>query len=562
MVGIKRLPVGIDNFEKIRTEGFYYVDKTGMIKELLENWGEVNLFTRPRRFGKTLNMSMLRYFFEIGTDPQLFDGLNISDEPELCKDYMGQYPVISLTLKEVKGLSFYVAKSEMWTAVSWEADRLDRLYALKTGDKLDNIEKKQLSMLRMKEGDLSSSLRLLSSLLYKHLGKKVIILIDEYDVPLQKAEENGYYEEMAGLLSKFFGYGMKTNDDMLFSVVTGCLRISKESIFTGFNNPKVHTILDEQYDEWFGFTDEEVREMLAYYDKNEYYAVTKEWYDGYRFGTVQVYCPWDVINWCDQLRNTLNRFPQNFWANTSSNALISRFADKADAGTREQLSYLLEGGTVRKKLRMDLTYHELDDSIDNLWSVLFMTGYLTQKGVNENGCYWLVIPNREISEIFMTNVDQWFTQRVLDDKESLEEFFDALKTGDADRVEECLNDYMTDVISYLDGGRTGDKENFYHGLLLGMLGRRTGWEIRSNREGGKGRPDIVAYHRRERLAIIIEVKYAKEEVSLEKEAEKAITQILQQQYDDCFGHKKPETVFYYGISFCKKDCRVLLKKKS
>ncbi len=407
-MNIKRPPVGIESFAELIKQDFYYVDKTGMVKELLENWGKVNLFTRPRRFGKSLTMSMLKSFFEIETDKNLFRGLAISQETALCERYMGQYPVISLSLKQVKGKNYEAACAQMWNLIKAEAERFDYL---QDSDRLNARDKANMMNLSEGIGSLEESLYLMSRLLYKHHGKKVIILIDEYDVPLQKAETNGYYDDMTDLISQFFGYGMKTNDYVLFSVITGCLRIAKESIFTGFNNPKVHTIVDDQYDEWFGFTDEEVRQMLHYYELYEYYETTREWYDGYLFGSVNVYCPWDVINWCDQLRRSQNHTPQNFWSNTSSNDMVLRFVELADETTKAELEELSEGKSIDKDIQMELTYAEIDKSIDNLWSVLFMTGYLTHCGRNEDGTYRLVIPNREISNLFEQQIKNWFYKK-------------------------------------------------------------------------------------------------------------------------------------------------------
>ncbi|MCC8105715.1 MAG: AAA family ATPase [Clostridiales bacterium] len=477
----RRPPVGIENFEKLRKGNFYFVDKTNLIKELLENWGEVNLFTRPRRFGKSLNMSMLKTFFEIGTDKSIFDGLDISKETALCEKYMGQFPVISITLKQVKGLNFESATEQMWTVISLEAERLAFLMS---NDNLDAADKEILNNLRTCKGNLESALLQLSRLLYKHYNQKVIILIDEYDVPLQKAESNGYYREMAELISQIFGYGMKSNDYMLFSVVTGCLRVAKESIFTGFNNPKVHTIVDEQYDEWFGFTDAEVREMLDYYGLSEYYDLTKEWYDGYRFGSVNVYCPWDVINWCEQLRRSQDRTPQNFWANTSSNDMVLRFVEMADDTTRADLEDLSEGKSIDKDLQMELTYANIDRDIDNLWSVLFTTGYLTYRGRNEDGFWQLAIPNREIHDLFDRQIKTWFFTHI---EGGMEPMYKAFDSHNIEEIEKCINACMTDSISFMDGGNTDEaKETFYHGLLLGILRARRGWRLKSNREAGGG----------------------------------------------------------------------------
>ncbi len=557
-MGDLRMPIGIDDFSDIRKWDFYYVDKTGMIKELLNNWGKVNLFTRPRRFGKSLNMSMLQRFFEIGTDKSIFNGLAISKEASLCENHMGKYPVITLSLKEVNGRNYSEAVTKMWYCISYEASRLNTVYNLSTSNKLDPEDKELLLNLRREKGNLESSVKTLSSFLMKHCGAKCIVLIDEYDVPLQKAKTAGYYEEMVSLISNFFSSSLKSNDNVAFSVITGCLRIAKESIFTGFNNPKMHTIVDIQYDEWFGFTDDEVREMLAYYDKLDLYDTTKEWYDGYRFGDVNVYCPWDVINYCDQIINTPKTKPQNFWENTSGNDIIMSLTRKADSVTRDEIGALIEGGTVRKYIKFDITYRDLDESVENLWSVLFFTGYLTSHASYDDGSYDLVIPNKEVREIFKNKVNSWFNERVLEDGTGLNDFYAALDSEDALALEDCLLDFMADTISYYDGGELDEKENFYHGLLIGMLGHREGWTVRSNRESGKGRLDIVTYpNRRPERAYIIEIKYSKDEDDLEKDAKKALKQIEGKKYDNYFGRRKPEKIVHYGIAFCLKECRVL-----
>ncbi len=554
---MKRLPVGIDNFTKLRTGNFYYTDKTGMIKELLENWGEVNLFTRPRRFGKSLNMSMLKSFFEIGAVKSLYYELAISNEIELCSQYMGKFPVISITLKQVKGRDFDTAEKQMRTAISLETERFSLLM---NSTALDDRDKIIFDNLRAGTGDPQSALLQLSRLLYKHYGKKVIILIDEYDVPLQKAEANGYYNDMTELISQFFGYGMKTNDYMLFSVVTGCLRIARESIFTGFNNPKVHTITDDRYDEWFGFTDAEVREMLTYYGLSTYYETAKEWYDGYLFGTVNVYCPWDVINWCDQLINSSNHTPQNFWANTSSNDMILRFVEMADETTKAELEDLSEGKSIDKDIRMELTYAELDRNIDNLWSVLFMTGYLTYCGQNEDGTYRLRIPNREISNLFDRQIKDWFFEHI---EGGLKPLFTAFDQNDSDDIEKNINVCMADSISFMDGGNTREqKETFYHGLLLGMLRSRRGWRVKSNREAGQGRADIILIDRIRDCGHIIEVKYSDGYDHLENDARTGLQQINDTMYDEFFNDSDIRTIYHYGISFYKKKCRVINEKQT
>ena len=553
-----KLPIGIDDFEKLRKYDFYYVDKTGMIKELLENWGEVNLFTRPRRFGKSLNMSMLQCFFEIGTDKNIFDSLAISKEKALCKEHMGKYPVITLSLKDISGRDYSDTISKMRSCIGFEADRLNTLYSLSTSDKLDSVDKENLLNLRTAKGDLESSIKTLSSILVKHCGTKCVVLIDEYDVPLQKAKNAGYYDEMVGFISNFFRSSLESNNNLFLSVITGCLRIAKESIFTGFNNPKMHTIVDIQYDEWFGFTDDEVREMLAYYGKSELYDATKEWYDGYLFGDVNVYCPWDVINYCEQITRNKKTTPQNFWENTSGNDIIMSLTKKADSFTRNEIASLIEGGTIRKNIKFDITYRELDENVDNIWSVLFFTGYLTSCGSHDDGSYDLVIPNKEVREIFKLKVDTWFNEKVLGDSSGLNDFYEALDSEDELAVEDCLLDFMVDTISYYDSGALDEKENFYHGLLIGMLGRRNGWETHSNRESGNGRLDIVTYpSRRPDRAYIIEIKYSKDENDLEKDARKALAQITNKKYDNYFGRRKPEKIVHYGIAFYLKECKVL-----
>ncbi|MCD8396167.1 MAG: ATP-binding protein [Lachnospiraceae bacterium] len=553
-MGKLRMPIGIDDFGKLRTNNFYYVDKTGMIKELLANWGEVNLFIRPRRFGKSINMSMLKYFFEIGTDKSLFDGLAISKETKLCEEYMGQYPVVSITLKQVTGATFEDAKNNIWDVISEEAIRYSVL--LKYEDVAEWDKSRLLDIINRKRG-LESSLKLLSRLLNEHYGKKVIILIDEYDAPLQKAYENNYYDDMVGLIRQIFGYALKSNESLFFSVLTGCMRISKESIFSDLNNPKLHSISDERFDEWFGFTDDETVRMLNYLGLTEYYEVTKEWYDGYRFGEQSVYCPWDVINWCDQLLNTSDRIPQNFWVNSGSTDIIRQLAEQADSITRDQIGVLIEGGTVRKKLVQDLTYRDMMDQPDNIWSILYTSGYLTHRARYEDGSCDLCIPNREVKNIFITKVDSWFTAKVLEDEDGLKEFFESFVSGNAEALEDCLNFHLAESISYLDGGNYEDKETFYHGLLIGMFRTKKGWEIKSEREAGNGRADITVFDLRKKEAYIIEVKYSKENADLTTDAQEAIDQINRLHYDQYFSQRLPKSIRHYGIAFCLKQCRVL-----
>ncbi|MCD8109346.1 MAG: ATP-binding protein [Clostridiales bacterium] len=553
-MGKLRMPIGVDDFEKLRMNHFYYVDKTGMIKELLEKWGEVNLFTRPRRFGKSINMSMLKYFFEIGTDESLFDSLAISKETALCEEYMGQYPVISISLKQVSGISFEKAQQQLWSAVAEAAERLDYLQQSK---KLNVRDKKKIYDLSEGKGNLQESLRLMSRMLYRHYGKKVIILIDEYDAPLQKAYENKYYDDMVDLIRQIFGYALKSNDSLFFSVLTGCMRISKESIFSDLNNPKIHSVNDERFDEWFGFTDEETVRMLQYLGLTEHYEATKEWYDGYRFGGLDVYCPWDVINWCDQLLNTSDRIPQNFWVNSGSTDIIRQFAEQADSMTRDQIGALIEGRAVRKNLVQDLTYRDMMEQPDHIWSILYTSGYLTHRVRHKDGSCDLCIPNREVKNIFITKIDSWFTSKVLEDEDGLKEFFTAFTSGNAVALEDCLNYLLAESVSYLDGGNYKDKETFYHGLLLGMLSNRKGWEIKSEREAGHGRADITAFNLRKKEAYIIEVKYSKENENLTAAAQEAIDQINRLRYDQYFSRRSPKSIRHYGIAFCLKQCRVL-----
>ncbi len=550
----KKLPIGIEDFGDFRRKDYYYIDKTGMIKELLEHCGSVNLFTRPRRFGKSLNMSMLKYFFEIGTDQTLFNDLAISKETKLCEQHMGRYPVISLSLKQVYGLDYQSAENKMRRLIMRENTRFD---FLQDSEVLTDRDKECMQSIGRGDFELTDAVLEMSRILYTHYGEKVIILIDEYDVPLQKAEAEGYYREMVNLIGQFFGSSMKTNPYMEFAVVTGCLRISKESIFTGFNNPKMHMIIDKEYDEWFGFTDKEVQEILAYYEQSKYYNITKEWYDGYLFGQEYVYCPWDVVNWVNQLFRNEDNIPRNFWANSSGNQLVYRFAEIADEDTKEQLGLLLEGKSIWKKLDFEITYNEIDESIENLWSVLFMTGYLTFQGRDDGGNFELVLPNREIKNLFKGIVDAWFTNKVIKDEMGLQELVKALESEDAKELEAVLNESLAGSVSYLDGGRLKEKEAFYHGLLLGMLKSRSGWIVRSNREAGDGRLDLVMYRERENSAIIFEVKYTKDYKDLESTAKTALVQIKEKNYDNYFEGWMPEKITHYGIAFCRKRCKVL-----
>ena len=564
----KKLPVGIENFEKIRTEGFYYIDKTGMIVDLLKKWGEVNLFTRPGRFGKSLNMSMLKAFFEIGGNREIFDGLRIAEEMVLCEQYMGRFPVISISLKDVEGDDFAAARSMLCSVIGSEALRFQFL----TGSgRLTENEKemyRQLTVIdggsdgvfAMSEAVLTASLKTLSMLLHKHYDSRVIILIDEYDVPLAKANEKGYYEQMVTLLRKMFGNALKTNDNLYFAVLTGCLRIAKESIFTGLNNMKVMTISDVQYDEYFGFTDEEVRALLRYYEMSDAYDIMKEWYDGYHFGDTDIYCPWDVICYCDKLRSDRTAVPSNYWSNTSSNDIVRHFIDMADAGAaRHEIERLIAGEAVVREIHEELTYKELYDSIENVWSVLFSTGYLTQQGRTEGDFFRLVIPNREIRNLFTGQIMKMFRENIRKDGEAVNRFCEAMKRGDADGVEKQFTEYLKKTISIRDTFvRRPTKENFYHGILLGILGFKASWIVTSNRESGDGYSDIQIQIEDEEIGIAIEVKYA-QSADLEAECRKALEQIEIRDYAQIFRAEGMKTIWKYAIACYKKRCRVMVE---
>lgn len=563
----KKLPVGIENFEKIITEGFYYVDKTSMIKDLLNKWGEVNLFTRPRRFGKSLNMSMLKTFFEIDCNKSLFDGLKISQEKTLCEKYMGKFPVISISLKDIDGADYNAARSIFCSAIASEALRFYDL--LKNSNRLNAVEQHQYEyIINMgisdtdKESILKSSLKLLSSLLEKHYRQKVIILIDEYDVPLAKASEHGYYDEMALLLRNIFQQALKTNNSLYFAVMTGCLRVAKESIFTGLNNPKILSITAVRFDEYFGFTDNEVRSMLAYYGIEDKYQTIKNWYDGYRFGNADVYCPWDVISYCDELTDNPSIEPKNYWSNTSSNDIVRHFIENMNAGVaKNEMEALVAGETVIKNIHEELTYNNLYDSVENIWSVLFMTGYLTYRQLPKENMYALTIPNMEIRNIFTEQIMAIFKKEVSRDGEHFNAFCNALKIGNEKEVEKLLTDYLHRTISIRDTFvRKPTKENFYHGILLGILGYKNDWYVRSNQESGNGYSDITIEIENEGIGIIIEVKYA-QKTEMDSVCHKAIEQIEASGYTEQLEKNDCHTILKYGIACYKKQSRVFCKKQ-
>ena len=560
----KKLPIGIDGFEKIRTNDFYYVDKTLFIKELLQNWGEVNLFTRPRRFGKTLNMSMLKCFFEIGSKPALFEGLKIMQEKELCERYMGKFPVLSISLKSVGSLQYDSAVASLKTVIGNEAGRFRFLrdsLELDEDDKnsynqLVNVEAKGNSKYAMPDDALIDSLKTLSQLLEKHYGQKAILLIDEYDVPLDKAFQNGYYEEMVNLIRSLFDNALKTNDSLYFAVLTGCLRISKESIFTGLNNPKVHTISDVRYDEYFGFTNADVDELLNFYGLSTYKDVIRDWYDGYRFGDTDVYCPWDVLNYCDELLADPGAEPENYWANTSGNDLIRRLLKKANQSTRNDVEQLINGGTIVKPVRQELTYREVEDSIDNIWSVLYSTGYLTCRRRVPGKKMELALPNREVRELFIELVKDWFEETTRADSTKINRFCAAFPAGDAAAIQEMLGDYLWDSISVWDTAvRRHMKENFYHGMLLGLLQNQDSWLVKSNVETGEGYSDISILTP-ERTGIVIELKYA-DDGNLEKACTEALKQIEEKKYAEGLKRRGAKKLIRYGIAFYEKECMVV-----
>lgn len=561
----KKLPVGIENFREFFTEDFYYVDKTMFIKDLLQNWGKVNLFTRPRRFGKSLNISMLKYFFEIGSDTSCFDGLKIMQEKALCKEYMGKFPVISISLKSVDGLKYESALAALRTVIGNEAGRFRFLHESSELDKDDKnsydqlilMETKGNSKYAMSDAALIDSLRTLSQLLEKHYGRKTILLIDEYDVPLDKAFQAGYYDEMVSLIRNLLGNALKTNDSLYFAVLTGCLRISKESIFTGLNNLKVHTISDVRYDEYFGFTNSDVDELLEFYGLSSYKDMIRDWYDGYHFGDTDVYCPWDVINYCDELLADPGAEPENYWANTSGNDLIRRLLKKANQSTKSDVEQLINGETITKTIRQELTYREVEDSIDNIWSVLYSTGYLTCRRRVPGKRMKLALPNREVRELFIDLVKDWFEEITQADSGKISRFCAAFPSGDTDTIQEMLGNYLWDSISVRDTAvRRNMKENFYHGMLLGLLQSQDSWLVKSNAEAGEGYSDI-SIQTPDRIGIIIELKYT-DDGNLETACKEALEQIEEKKYAEGLKRRGMKKVIKYGIAFCGKECLVVI----
>lgn len=559
-----KLPVGIENFEEIRRNQYYYIDKTKLIEQLFDSLGKVSLFTRPRRFGKTLNMSMLKSFFEIGTDPSLFDGLYISKNQDLCKQHLGQYPVVFLSLKGVEGLSFSEARRRCIQLIKREAERF---YVLKDSQRLLDIDKiKYCQLLEMQDRPeevdiIISSIKTLSDLLYKHYRKKAVILIDEYDVPLDKAFQYGYYREMVHFIRGLLGEVLKTNDSLAFAVLTGCLRVSKESIFTGLNNFKILSITDTRFDEQFGFTDTEVRTLLSDYQMEDRFAEVKEWYDGYHFGNADVYCPWDVVNFVDRAKDDREAKPEAYWINTSGNELVKRFIDKANKTTKSEIERLINGEAIEKELRLELTYEEIDQSIENLWSVLFTTGYLTQTGRPKDGAYRLIIPNREVHEVFRLQINEWFKKSIFSNTERLTAFWKAFEEGDTEGVEQYLNRILSNSISVFDTkARKEEKESSYHNLLVGILTGNADWLVKSNVEAGEGFADIIVETDDPDAGIVVELKYTKNFDELKAASQKALDQIRDRRYQEYLLNDDRKNIRLYGIAFCKKRCCAISEK--
>ena len=551
----KKLPVGIDSFEKLRREDFYYVDKSRMIVDLMANWGEVNLFTRPRRFGKTLNMSMLKCFFEIGTDKSLFDGLRVSEEKALCETYMGKYPVVFVSLKGVDGLTFEDAYRRLRGIIREEALRLS---FLKYSEELDADDLRSFLRILSEEdtsADMVSSLRMLCSLLEKHYGQKPILLIDEYDVPLDKAYYHGYYPQMIDLIRAMFQAALKTNSSLFFAVLTGCLRVSKESIFTGLNNLMVHSISDPSFDEYFGFTDEEVGKMLSDYGLEAHHQEAREWYDGYRFGGQDVYCPWDVINYVYALRVDPQAEPKAYWLNTSGNTMVRELISKsADGTTQMEIERLIEGETITKTLNEQLTHNEIRSSIGNIWSLLYMTGYLTTAQKPSGGRYELRIPNREVRQIYMQQVLSWFNHKVESETDKLTNLYAAFETGDTETIKEILDEQLLDTVSFYDA-----HESFYHGFLLALLSTCANWNVSSNIETGRGRSDIIAGRKDRKVGFVVEVKDVKDEEKLDAACDAALRQIDERDYTAILRRFRVKEIHKYGIAFWDKECRVVMK---
>ena len=553
-----KLPVGIENFEDIRKLGFYYIDKTKLIEQLLQNWGKVNLFTRPRRFGKTLNMSMLRTFFEIGMDKSLFEGLYISKNKELCDEYMGKYPVIFLSLKGIDGLTFEEAIIRITTIIKNEARRH---HYLKNSDKLIEEEIKQFqSLLDGKADDITDSIRLLSELLCKHYGKKTIILIDEYDVPLDKAFQKGYYDEMVRFIRSLFESALKTNSALEFSVITGCLRISKESIFTGLNNLAVNSILSNKYSESFGFVQYEVDELMEYYNIEEKSQLMKKWYDGYLFGKSEVYNPWSVLNQVKEWSEDKDISAIPWWTNTSSNNIIRTLVSQADNETKDIIENLIHGGSVETVLKETVTYGDLTENNENIWSFLFFTGYLKIKEIVKTGevigeptIYSLVIPNLEIKSCYTDIIIQYF--EIYKKAINKDNLYKALLGRNAQDFAEQITDLLRKTISYYDS-----TESFYHGLISGLLSGNVYYKVESNRETGDGRSDLALYQQDvAQNAVILEFKVCGKNETADEAAKRALKQINDRDYASKAREDGYKNIIKYGVAFKGKMCYAIVE---
>ncbi len=507
-------------------------------------------------------MSMLEHFFSLNGNKSIFDGLKISKETALCEEYMGKYPVVSISLKGIDALNYEMAFRMGARTVRRTASKVQYLLESDALSESDKLEYQRLLDSDMDEAAFCDSLRILSEMLEKHHHAKVILLIDEYDVPLAKAHANGYYDQMISLIRSFLGEALKTNNSLKLAVLTGCLRISKESIFTGLNNLKARSVTDVRFDEYFGFTDTEVKTLLEYYGYPDSYEMTKEWYNGYRFGNVNVYCPWDVLKYCDSLLDDREAQPENYWINTSSNEAVKRFIqESANATTKREIESLAAGGVVMKEIHQELTYPEIYETIDNIWSLLFTTGYLTQRGKAEGRQMKLAIPNLEIRDIFVAQIMEFFKDNVREDGDTLNRFCEALQNGYPENVEKIFTEYLKRTISIRDTAvRTEMKENFYHGVLLGILGVKNRWGISSNRQMGEGYADILVEPDTGDLGIIIEVKYA-HDGNLDSVCKKALKQIEYTKYEDDLEDDGIENILKYGIACYKKRCRVMLAQR-
>ena len=547
------IPVGISDFERIRELNYYYVDKTGLIKTLLQGeMDQVTLITRPRRFGKTMAMNMVASFLDIRKDSkELFDGLEISKEKEICKNWMNQYPTLFLSLKDVDGTTFENAFNMLKFVIS---SLCSQNSYLETGENIRENEKDIFSRLRSQTAsitDIKGSIVTIMNMMQSYYEKPVILLIDEYDVPIAKASNNGYYKGMLEVIKGMLSTALKDNSSLKFAVITGCLKIAKESIFTGTNNFVSDTISSTRYNEYYGFTQQDVDKLLADAEIEEKADLIKEWYDGYNFGEFEVYCPWDVMNYLRDLQNDLNARPVSYWKNTSDNAIIRSFIDYTGAAIRKKLEVLIAGGSICQKIEEDLTYDYLHSSEDNLWSILYLTGYLTKVGERDkDDQIELRIPNKEVKEIFESTVRKWFedSARVMNRKD----LFDAVWNKDADKATKEISTLLRMTISYYDY-----REDFYHAFLAGIFAG-AGYSVESNREHGEGRSDIVIYNDVTGQVAVFEAKYSRKLEDLEKDCQKALDQINTKMYAKEF-EDAYEEVLCYGIAFYKKRCLVKSK---